>query len=114
MNSKAVISLEELSQILAETKISHSHEEYILAAGKNLSSSLEILEEPKLEPEIEEFLASLSLDLDSSCILEYDETIPDIYIVDDEENPEYKDYIETWFQEVVKLEYHSFLQQFLL
>ena len=51
---------------------------------------------------------------DSSCISEYDETIPDIYIVDDEENPEYKDYIETWFQGVVKPEYHFFLQHFLL
>ena len=43
--------------------------------------------EAKLEPKIEEFLASLSLDLDSLCISESDETIPDIYIADDEENP---------------------------
>ena len=44
--------------------------------------------EPKLEPEIEEFLASLSLNLHSSCISKYDETIPDIYIADDEDNLE--------------------------
>ena len=52
MNSKTVISLEELSQIPAVAEISHSHEEYILAATKNLSSSLEILEGPKF-PELQ-------------------------------------------------------------
>ena len=46
MNSNMVISLEELSQILAAVRISHSHEEYILAAAKNLSNSLETLEGP--------------------------------------------------------------------
>ena len=47
MNSKTIISLEELSQILAAAEISHSHEQYILAAAKKLSTSLEILEGPK-------------------------------------------------------------------
>lgn len=47
MNSKTMISLEELSQILAGAEISHSHEEYILAAAKNLSTYLEIIEGPK-------------------------------------------------------------------
>ena len=54
MNSKEVISLAELSQILAATRISHSHEEYILAAAKNLSTSLEILEGPKF-PKIQKY-----------------------------------------------------------
>ena len=54
MNSKAMISLEDLSQILEATEISHSHEEYILAATKNLSSSLEILEGPKF-PELQKY-----------------------------------------------------------
>ena len=59
MNSKTVISLEELSQILAATDISHSHKEYIFAATKNLSSSLEILEGSKF-PELQKyFLANL-------------------------------------------------------
>ena len=71
-------------------------------------------DEQKQEPEIEEFLASLSPDLDSSYISVYDETIPNIYITNDEENPKYKDCIETRFQEVVKLQYHSLLQHFLL
>ena len=42
-----MISLEELSQILEVARISHSHEEYILAVAKIISSSLEILEGPK-------------------------------------------------------------------
>ena len=44
--------MEEFSQILAATEISHSHEEYILEATKNLSSSLETLEGPKF-PELQ-------------------------------------------------------------
>ena len=52
MNSKIIISLVELSQILAAARISNSHEEYILAASKNLSTSLEILEGPKF-PELQ-------------------------------------------------------------
>ena len=49
-----VISLKELSQILAVAKTSHSHEEYILAVAKNLSTSLEILEGPKF-PELHKY-----------------------------------------------------------
>ena len=71
-------------------------------------------EERNLELEIEESLASLSPDLDSSYILEYDETILDIYITNDEENPKYEDCIETQLQDIVKLQYHSLLQHFLL
>lgn len=44
--------MEELSQILVVVGISHSHEEYILATTKNLSTSLEILEGPKF-PELQ-------------------------------------------------------------
>ena len=44
-------------------------------------------EEQKLDPKIEEFLASLSPYLDSSYISEYNETISDIYITNDEEKP---------------------------
>ena len=47
MNSKMVINLEELSQILEVADISHSHGEYILAVDENLSTSLQILEGPK-------------------------------------------------------------------
>ena len=59
MNSKMVIRLEELSQILEATEISNSHEEYILEATQNLSTSLEILEGPKF-PELQKiFLSNL-------------------------------------------------------
>jgi hypothetical protein len=54
MNSKIVISLEELSQILAGVGISHPHEKYILAIAKNLSTSLEILEGPMF-PELQKY-----------------------------------------------------------
>ena len=47
MNSEATISLRELSQILAAVEISSFQEEHILAAAKNLSTSLEILEESR-------------------------------------------------------------------
>jgi hypothetical protein len=45
MNSEATIILRELSQILAVARISSFQEEHILAVAKNLSTSLEILEE---------------------------------------------------------------------
>ena len=48
----------------------------------------------------------------SLCILEFDERSRDMK--NEEENPEYKDYIEIWFHEVTKPQYHSFLQFFLL
>jgi hypothetical protein len=54
MNAK-MISLEELSQILAAVGISPSQEEHILAAAKNLSTSPEILEGPKF-PELQKIL----------------------------------------------------------
>jgi hypothetical protein len=90
MNSKVIISLEELSQILAIAGISSSQEEHILTIAKNLSTSPEILEELRsyelqndfpcqnakeaeklwttsrgeksLRPEIEEFSTSISAD----------------------------------------------------
>lgn len=54
MNSKTIISLEELSQILAAARIFPSHKEYILVAAKNLSTYLEILEGPKF-PELQKY-----------------------------------------------------------
>jgi hypothetical protein len=57
MNQKMTISLEELSQILATTRISPFQEEHILAAAKNLSISPEILEDQ----------SSLSYKNDSPC-----------------------------------------------
>jgi hypothetical protein len=47
MNSNVTISLEELSQILVVAGISSFQEEHILNIVKNLSTSLEILEESK-------------------------------------------------------------------
>ena len=60
-----------------------------------------------LEPEY-----SPSPNTDSSCILEFDER--PLGLRSEAENPEYKDYIEIWFHEVTKPQYHSFLQCFLL
>jgi hypothetical protein len=47
MNLKVTISLEELSQILATTRIFSFQEEHILTIVKNLSTSPEILEESR-------------------------------------------------------------------
>ena len=44
-------SLEEISRILATTRISSSHEEQILIAVKNLSASPEVIKEPKFHGE---------------------------------------------------------------
>jgi len=49
-----MISLEELSQILAAAMISPSQKEHILAVAKNLSTSPEILEGPKF-PELQKY-----------------------------------------------------------
>jgi hypothetical protein len=96
MDSKVTISLGELSQILAAVGISSFQEEHILTIVKNLSTSPEILEEPKshelqnyfpcqnekeskqlwttsggeqsLRPDIEEFSTSISTD--PLCTLE--------------------------------------------
>jgi hypothetical protein len=90
MNLKMIVSLEELSQILAIAEISYFQEEHILAATKSVSTSPEILEESRsydlqndlpcqtmkevenlwttsggeqsLRPEIEEFSTSISTD----------------------------------------------------
>ena len=126
MNSKAMIRLEELSQILAATKISHSLEEYILAATKNLSTSLEILEGPKfpelqkdfpcqstkeaenlgttsdgersLRSEIEEF---------STCISTNPLGTKEINHSKEEDMR--KNYIKNWFQEVIMPQCHFLL-----
>ena len=118
MNSKMVISLEELSHILAAVGISHSHEEHILETAKNLSTSLETLEGPKflelqkdfpcqsmkeaeklgttsngersLSSEIEEF---------STCISTDPSGTKEINHLKEEDMC--KDYIENWFQEVI-------------
>jgi hypothetical protein len=47
MNSKVTISLEELSQILVAAGISSFQEEHILIIVKNLSTSSEMIKEPK-------------------------------------------------------------------
>ena len=60
MNSKMMISLEELSQILAMDGISHPHDEYILEIAKNLSSSLETLAGPKF-PELQKYFPCQSM-----------------------------------------------------
>jgi hypothetical protein len=71
-------------------------------------------EEQTLEPEIEEFLASLSLDPDPLYTQEIDETSKELHgMTTKGESQEYKDYIETWFQIVIRPQYSSTLQHFL-
>jgi hypothetical protein len=126
MNSKTVIILEELAQILAVVGISHSHQEYILAPAKKLSTSPQILEGPKfpelqkdfpcqstkeakklgkisngeksLRPKIEEFSTCISTD--PSCTKETNHL---------KEEDMYKDYIKKWFQEVIRPQCHFLL-----
>jgi hypothetical protein len=135
------ISLEELSQILAATEIFSFQEEHILTIVKNLSTSSETIREPKshelqkdslcqtiegveklettldgkrpLRPEIEEFSTNPLYTLETNHPEEEDmhgmikESIE--IIVD-----EHQDYIEIWFQKVIRPQYHSFLFQHLL
>jgi hypothetical protein len=55
MGSNMIMSLEELSQILATTGISSSQKEHILTTVRNLSNSLKDIEEPKsFEPCLQE------------------------------------------------------------
>jgi hypothetical protein len=145
MNSKVIISLEELSQILATTGISSFQEEHILTIVKNLSTSLEILEESRsyelqndfpfqnaketeklwttpsreksLRPEIEEFSTSISAD--PLCTSEINHPKEEDLHSMMKESIEitvdkHQDYIEIWFQEVIRPQYYSLLQHLLM
>ena len=131
MNLEMVISIEELSQILAGAGISHSHKEYILAVAKNLSTSLEILEGPKF-PELQKDFSyqsmkeaeklgttsngeqSLRSEIEefSTCISTYPSGTKEINHSKEEDMC--KDYIENWFQEVITPQSHFLLRHFLL
>jgi hypothetical protein len=135
------ISLGELSQILAATGMSSFQEEDILIIVKNLSTSLEIIKEPNshelqkdsifqitegdeklettfdgerpLRPEIEEFLVD-PLYTSKTNHPEEEELHgmmkEGIEITIDEQ----QDYIEIWFQEVIRPQYHSLLQHLMM
>ena len=138
MDSKVVISMRELSQLLAIARISisTSQEEKLLIAVESLSTSLEMVNETKTQelqkdflcengkevdileitykgehPEIEEF--SIYMTADSSCAqttAQLEEEDP-YYIVKERE---YQDYIKRWFQEVTQPQYHSFIRRLLM
>jgi hypothetical protein len=141
MDSKVTISLGELSQILATTGISSFQEEHILTIVMNLSTSSEMIKEPKshelqkdspcqtaeeaeklettsdgerpLRPEIEEFSTDPLYTSETNHPEEEDlhgMMKEGIEITVDE----HQDYIEVWFQEVIRLQYHSLLQHLLM
>jgi hypothetical protein len=69
-------------------------------------------EDQILEPEIKEFLACLSPD--PLCITECDDQLSkEPYGMTTKGSQGDKDYIETWFQTVIRPQYHSIFQQFL-
>jgi hypothetical protein len=73
--------------------------------------------EQSLRPEIEEFTTSISLD--SLCTLEINHLEEeDLHIMMKESIEiivdEYQDYIEIWFQEVIRPQYYSLLQYLLM
>jgi hypothetical protein len=71
-------------------------------------------EEQTLEPEIKEFLASLSLDPDPLCTQEYDDQFSEeLHDMTTTRNQGNKDHIEVWFQSVINMQHHSIFQQFL-
>ena len=138
MDSKVLISMRELSQILAAVGISiySSQEEHILTEVKNLSISLKIIEETqshKLQidspcqyfketknlktifdgerPEIEEFSTYLSTDPSCTQAIEHLEE-EDMHGLRKE--GDYQHYIERWFKEVTRSQYRSFLRHLLM
>ena len=103
-----MISLEELSKILATAGISSSQEEHILTAVQNLSTSPKKKEEAKediavflMEDEIKDFG-------EQSCKLEIEEEeMPcDLH---EEDNKEMHNSIETWFHITNRSDYSVFL-----
>jgi hypothetical protein len=69
-------------------------------------------EEKTLEPEIEEFLACFSAD--PLCITECeDQFSEEPHDLSTRESQGNKDYIESWFQTVIRPQYSSILQHFL-
>lgn len=69
-------------------------------------------EEQTLEPKIEEYFTSLSIDLNLLCIHE-DQFYKEIHDVTTIRNQGNKDYIEAWFQSFINLQHHCILLQFL-
>ena len=98
-----IISLGELTQILAATGIFSSHDEHILTAVKNSSTSPKVKEELEEEPkastmeEIKDFG-------EQSCELESNESKEENIQCDlhEEGNQGYFDPIETWFKTIIR------------
>ena len=132
MDLKVLISIRELSQILAVVGISvySSKKEHILTKVKNLSTPLEIIEEPQCHelqkdypcqstketenletilrgerPEIEDFSTYLSTN--PSCTQEI-EHLQEEDMHGLRKEGDYQDYIEHWFEEVTRSQYMSY------
>ena len=136
MDSKVLISMRELSQILATTgiSISSSQEENILTEVKNLSTSPKIIEEIQSheiqtnspcqstkgtrnlestfdgeQPEIEEFSTYISTNTLFTQEVEHSKEEDLDGMRKEGEN---QDYIERWFQEIMRPQYLSFFETF--
>ena len=136
MDSKVLISMTKLSQILAASGNDSHQVKPILIAVEGLSTSLKITDEPKSQelqkyvlrettkevnalgitsegeqPEIKEF--SIYMTIDPSCAQTTTQLEED-GLCDIVKEGEYQDYIERWFQEVTRPQYHSFIRHLLM
>ena len=128
MDSKIIMSLEELSQILAAIGISSSQEEHILTIVKNLSTYPKDIEEPysyeqclqeDKETSIDHFCESTKENEDSWIVFTRDKPlVPEIKKakenntwsdVNEEMDQGHHDYIEKWFQTIIASKNHYLL-----
>ena len=103
MDSKMIISLGELTQILATTMIFSSQEDHILTAAKNSSTSPEVKEESDEDPEAS-IVKEIKYFGEQSCEPENDKAKEENIQCNlhGEGNQGYYDPIETWFKTIIR------------
>ena len=126
------INLGKVSQILAAVVNSSYLVEHILIEVKNISTSLDMSDEPNSQELQKDFLCKTSKDADTLrttsegekpgieefsayplCTFEINHSGEgDLH--DMIKEGEHQDYIESWFQEVTRPQHHSLLQHLLL
>ena len=131
MDSKVLISMRELSRILAKAGISVSTKDQILTEVEILSTTPEMIDEPKSQELQKDVLCETAKEADTfgitsereqpnlkelfTCMLidpSYAQTTTQLEeedLYDIAKEGEYQDYIERWFQEVTQPQYHSFI-----
>ena len=108
-----IISLEEITQILAAAGISSSQEAHILTTIKNSSTSPNVKEES--EADLEAFTVEVIEDFgEQSCEPKSDEAKEENIQCDlhEEENQVYSDPVETWFKTIIR-SHKSFVLSYL-